>query len=72
MRSVQASAAWTRSGHGRADLSNLEAMTGAMHFATQVGARTTMRPGVDPPILADLYEVAPADGRHCGDGIPIR
>jgi fructokinase len=52
-------AAWTRSGHSRADLSNLDALTSAMRFATQVGARTTTRPGADPPTLADFYEVAP-------------
>lgn len=65
-------AAWTRSGHGRGDLSNLEAMTSAMRFATQVGARTTMRPGADPPTLADLCDVAPGWQAWRSRGIPNR
>jgi fructokinase len=63
-------AAWTQSGNGRADLGNVKAMTAAVQFATEVGARTTMRPGADPPILADLYEVSPDGGLH-GDWTPI-
>jgi fructokinase len=52
-------AAWTWAGHDRADLHRLDALTAAMRFATEVGARTATRLGADPPSLADLHGVVP-------------
>ena len=52
-------AAWTGAGLSRADLHDREAMTAAIRFAVEIGARTAGRAGAEPPTLAELGEVAP-------------
>ncbi|HEX5822813.1 MAG TPA: PfkB family carbohydrate kinase, partial [Candidatus Limnocylindrales bacterium] len=51
-------AAWTRSGGGRADLADGSAIESATRYAIEIGRRTTMRAGAEPPTIAELWEVA--------------
>jgi fructokinase len=51
-------AAWTGAGRGRSDLADDTALATAARFAIEVGARTTMRAGAEPPTLAELEGVA--------------
>ena len=52
-------AAWTRTGRGRAELSDPEAVLEATRFAIEIGARTVGRAGADPPTSAELRRVVP-------------
>jgi fructokinase len=47
-------AAWTRRGHGRAELGDPAAVLEATRFAIETGARTVGRAGADPPTSAEL------------------
>jgi fructokinase len=42
-------AAWTRAGHGRAELGDTSAVLEATRFAIEIGAHTVARAGADPP-----------------------
>jgi fructokinase len=52
-------AAWTREGHGRAELADTAAVLEATRFAIEIGARTVARAGADPPTSAELRGVVP-------------
>jgi fructokinase len=52
-------AAWTRTGHGRAELGDPAAVLDATRFAIETGARTVGRAGADPPTSAELRGVVP-------------
>jgi len=52
-------AAWTRAGHGRAELADPPAVRDATRFAIEIGARTVGRAGADPPRSAELHGVVP-------------
>jgi fructokinase len=51
--------AWTRAGHGRAELTDAEAVFEATRFAIEIGARTVGRAGADPPTSAELRGAVP-------------
>lgn len=47
-------AEWVRSGHGRADLADRDALESAVRFAIRVAGLTVGRAGADPPTRAEL------------------